>query len=82
MTQTQKKQAEVLEKFLQNSKQFIIDLFSELQTLNQAVYNVRRDVYNLSDNAIQDLLNILKDINRKYSDEYELFHSAVLNFKQ
>ena len=82
ITMTQKKQAEVLEKFLQNSKQFILDLFAELQTLNQSVYNVRRDIYNLSDSEIQDLLNILKDINRKYTNEYELFHSAVLNFKQ
>lgn len=82
VTMTQKKQAEVLEKFLQNSNQFILDIFAELQTLNQSVYNVRRDIYNVPDSAIQDLLNILKDINRKYSNEYELFHSAVLNFKQ
>lgn len=83
-TSSQQKQADLVSSFLQNNNKFIIDFDSEFSELQRELYTLQSQSNGqyISDETTKNLNQILRKIDRKYQDNYQIFNSAVLNFVQ
>lgn len=77
---SQKRQYEIVESFLQSGQKFEVDLLEEMRSLENHVGPIQTQAAQNGsvDEIAREILAVLRQIDRKYQESYEAFHSALL----